>query len=99
MPDVAKVSDGAKGSEFAKGLEGIIAGATSVSIIDEQGGGLLYRGYPLDQLTNSRTFDEVAYLLLEGELPNPGELSAFRNTLSSLRGLPPALTAVLEKLP
>lgn len=86
-------------TDFSKGLEGVVAGATSVSIIDEQAGGLQYRGYPLDELTNSVTFDGVAYLLLHDDLPKPAELAAYRKTLKGLRGLPAALKGCLELLP
>ena len=86
-------------SDFAKGLEGIVAGQTSIAIIDEAGGGLRYRGYALNELTDQASFGEVAYLLLNGELPNAKQLTEFRAKLKSLRELPPALRTVLEQLP
>lgn len=85
--------------DFARGLEGVIAGQTSVSVINEEGGGLRYRGYPLNQLTEKATFDEVAHLLVHGRLPTVRELKAYRRTLKRLRGLPSALKRVLERLP
>ncbi len=51
---------------YRPGLEGIIAGETAISTIS---GGLAYRGYSVDELARNATFDEVAYLLLHGELP------------------------------
>ena len=86
-------------SDFAKGLEGVVAGQTAVAIIDEGGGGLQYRGYPLGQLAERCTFDEVAHLLVRGTLPKPRELRAFRRALKRHRALPAALRKILEKLP
>lgn len=86
-------------SDFSKGLEGIIAGQTAVAIIDETGGGLQYRGYRLSDLTEKATFEEVAYLLLKGKLPNAKELKEYRKHLASQRDLPPALCRVLEQIP
>lgn len=86
-------------SEFSKGLEGIVAGQTAVAIIDEKGGGLQYRGYRLSDLTEKVSFEEVAYLLLKGKLPNASELKTYREHLASQRELPPALRSVLEQIP
>ena len=86
-------------SDFSKGLEGIIAGQTAVAIIDEAGGGLQYRGYRLSDLTDKATFEEVAYLLLKGKLPNAVELKEYRKHLAAQRELPPALCRVLEQIP
>ena len=86
-------------TDFSKGLEGVVAGETSVSIIDEQAGGLQYRGYPLNELADHSTFDAVAYLLLNRELPKPEELQAYRQVLKRGRGLPDGLKAALELLP
>ncbi len=84
---------------YAKGLEGVIAGETAISVINEAAGGLRYRGYALNELTEKATFGEVAYLLLNGRLPNAAELTDFRKTLSRLRALPEALCRILEELP
>jgi 2-methylcitrate synthase len=86
-------------TDFAKGLEGVIAGQTAVAIIDEAGGGLQYRGYRLNELTEKTSFEEVAYLLLKGALPNAAELNTYRQHLASERELPAALRAVLEQVP
>ena len=57
------------------GLEGVIAGETSVCCIDQ--GKLLFRGYPIDELADEKIlFGEVAYLLLWGELPTEAELKS-----------------------
>ena len=88
-------------SEFSKGLAGIVAGQTAVAIIDESetGGGLQYRGYRLGELAEKSTFEEVAYLLIHGSLPNASQLKEYRKKLVSLRKLPADLVAVLEKIP
>ncbi len=86
-------------SEFSKGLAGIVAGQTAVAIIDEAGGGLQYRGYRLSDLTEHCSFEQVAYLLLKGELPNAGELKTYREHLAAERDLPQAVRTVLEQLP
>jgi 2-methylcitrate synthase len=88
-------------SEFSKGLAGIVAGQTAVAIIDESetGGGLQYRGYRLGELAEKSTFEEVAYLLIHGSLPNASQLKGYRKKLVSLRKLPADLVAVLEKIP
>ena len=84
---------------YSRGLEGVIAGPTAISMIHEEAGGLRYRGYALSDLTEKATFGEVAYLLLVGELPNAAELKTFRATLKGMRDLPPPLKTVLEQLP
>ena len=84
---------------YSKGLEGIVAGATSVSIINEESGGLRYRGYALNELTENASFEEVAYLLLYGHLPKASELAAYKRTLIEQRALPAKLKTVLEQLP
>ena len=88
-------------SEFSKGLAGIVAGQTAVAIIDESetGGGLQYRGYRLGELAEKSTFEEVAYLLIHGTLPNVSQLKEYKKKLVSLRNLPVDLVAVLEKIP
>jgi len=87
-------------SEFSKGLAGIVAGQTAVAIIDESesGGGLQYRGYRLGELAEKSTFEEVAYLLIHGALPNAAQLKEYKRKLVSQRKLPADLVAVLEKI-
>lgn len=86
-------------SQFAKGLEGVVAGQTAISIINEEAGGLRYRGYALGDLAERASFGEVAFLLLHNRLPNAGELGAFRALLKNQRNLPAPLRRVLEQLP
>ena len=81
---------------YSPGLEGVIAGETGVSTIE---GGLRYRGYPVGELAEKCTFDEVAYLLLNGELPTAAQLSAFTQRIAAARRLPEPLRELLKALP
>ncbi len=81
------------------GLAGVVAGQTAISTVGKESFGLTYRGYSINDLAEKATFEEVAYLLLRGHLPNRAELTGFRAQLSSLRGLPGPLKVVLEQLP
>ena len=81
------------------GLAGIVAGQTAIATVGKEGMGLNYRGYSIYDLAEHATFEEVAYLLLIGELPTASQLSGFRAELTAMRRLPPALCSVLEQLP
>jgi 2-methylcitrate synthase/citrate synthase II len=81
---------------YSPGLEGVIAGETAVSTVAE---GLSYRGYPVTELAEHATFDEVAFLLLHGELPGARQLTEFRNRVAVARRLPEPLRNLLEALP
>jgi 2-methylcitrate synthase len=81
------------------GLEGIIAGKTSISTVGKESVGLTYRGYRITDLAGKASFEEVAHLLLYGALPDRKQLEAYRKKLASMRGLPPALKVVLEQVP
>lgn len=81
------------------GLRGQIAGKTSLSTVGKSGSGLTYRGYDVSELAEKCIFEEVAYLLLYGNLPTQSELDAYQTKLKGLRGLPQALKDVLERIP
>ncbi|WP_311948549.1 bifunctional 2-methylcitrate synthase/citrate synthase [Halomonas piscis] len=81
------------------GLRGQSAGETALCTVGKSGSGLTYRGFDIQTLANNARFEEVAYLLLKGKLPNRAELDAYVARLKSLRGLPDALRAVLEQIP
>ncbi len=81
------------------GLAGVVAGETSICTVGKEGVGLTYRGYTIEDLAEKSTFEEVAYLLIYGELPTASQLNEYRKKLASLRGLPAALKLVLEQLP
>lgn len=81
------------------GLRGQVAGKTALSTVGKTGSGLTYRGYDVKDLAANCTFEEVAHLILKGELPNSAELAAYKAKLKSLRALPQALKDVLERIP
>lgn len=81
------------------GLAGITAGETSICTVGKEGMGLTYRGYSINDLADHALFEEVAFLLLYGNLPKRAELDEYGRRLASLRGLPAALRTVLEQLP
>jgi 2-methylcitrate synthase len=81
------------------GLRGQVAGQTALCTVGKSGTGLTYRGYDITDLAEHAQFEEVAYLLLRGKLPNRQELEAYKARLKSLRGLPEALKTVLEQIP
>jgi len=80
------------------GLAGVVAGETKISAA---GGAhtLEYRGYSIYELAEHAEFEEVAYLLLYGELPTARELAHYKNNLANQRDLPVALKSVLELIP
>ena len=81
------------------GLRGQVAGQTALCTVGKEGHGLTYRGYPIEVLAEKAQFEEVAWLLLRGKLPNRQELEAYKARLKGLRGLPQALKEVLERIP
>jgi 2-methylcitrate synthase len=81
------------------GLRGQSAGETELCTVGLTGTGLTYRGYDISDLAAGATFEEVAHLILYGELPNQAELDAYKAKLKGLRGLPGALREVLELIP
>ena len=80
------------------GLRGQSAGSTAICTVGKAGVGLTYRGYAIEDLAEHATFEEVAFLLLEGALPNHAELAEFKKRLSGTN-LPPVLKEVLERIP
>ena len=81
------------------GLAGVTAGTSALCTVGKEGAGLTYRGYDIYDLADNARFEEVAYLLLYGKLPNQAELDGYIAKLKSLRGLPDALKTVLEMIP
>jgi 2-methylcitrate synthase len=81
------------------GLRGQSAGSTAICTVGKAGAGLTYRGYAIEDLAEHATFEEVAFLLLQGTLPNQQQLAEFKKRLRGLRSLPPALKEVLERIP
>ena len=81
------------------GLRGQVAGKTALSTVGKEGSGLTYRGYAIEDLAENCSFEEVAYLLLQGQLPKPPELAELEGRLRGLRELPRSLREVLERIP
>jgi 2-methylcitrate synthase len=80
-------------------LSGVTAGNTALCTVGKTGNDLHYRGYDILDIAGACEFEEVAYLLVHGKLPNVAELAAYKTKLKSLRGLPANVKAVLEWIP
>ncbi len=89
------MSDRKKGG----GLAGVTAGETAIATVGKEGAGLTYRGYDIYDLAKNARFEEVAFLLHHGHLPNAAELDGYVDRLRGMRGLPAELRDVLEKIP
>ena len=80
-------------------LSGVTAGNTALCTVGRTGNDLHYRGYDILEIADKCEFEEIAFLLIHGKLPNRAELSAYKGKLRSLRGLPAAVRTALEALP
>lgn len=81
------------------GLEGVVAAETEIGLVDGEKGHLIYRGYWAKDLAVSRTFEETAYLLWLGKLPDAGELERFSREWRSMRTLPEPVRRLIRLLP
>jgi 2-methylcitrate synthase len=86
-------------SEIRKGLAGVVVDYTAVSKVNPDTNSLLYRGYPVQELAASCTFEEVAYLLWHGDLPNPQQLAEFETLERGQRALDDNVKTVIDALP
>ena len=80
-------------------LSGVPAGNTALCTVGRTGNDLAYRGYDILEIAETCEFEEIAFLLIHGHLPNPAELAQYKAKLRSLRGLPDLVKKVLEQLP
>ena len=80
-------------------LSGVTAGNTALCTVGRSGNDLHYRGYDILDIAGKCDFEEVAYLLIHGKLPNRAQLKSYKAKLKSLRGLPETVRAALEQLP
>jgi citrate synthase len=87
------------GIAYAKGLEGVVAGETSISNIDGERGRLTYRGYPIEELAASSSFEEVVYLLLYGRLPTRAAFDEFVGRMRGARALHPKVLRMIRDFP
>lgn len=79
-----------------RGLEGVVATTTAISSVSDNF--LQYRGYMIDELALKAEYEEVAYLLLNGDLPNKKELTTFKAELTKHRALSPFLRNILSEM-
>jgi 2-methylcitrate synthase len=87
--------------QVISGLEGVLACESSITFLDGLADPsiLEYRGYNIHDIAETTSFEEIAYLMLEGNLPNEAELAAFDQELKAARTLPPEVIQVIEMLP
>jgi citrate synthase len=83
----------------AKGLEGVIVDTSSICLIDGNAGRLIYRGYDIHDLAANLSFEEVAYLLWNGELPTRSQVAELKKRLLEERPIPAYLQAMIPNLP
>jgi len=81
------------------GLRGVIIADTRISDVQGAAGKLIYRGYLIQDLAKTASFEEVAYLLLFEKLPNAAELKKFKAQLTAERPIPPEVIAALKTRP
>ena len=98
MNDV-KQAETAQAETIYKGLAGVPVDYTAISKVNSDTNSLLYRGYPVQELAASRSFEEVAYLLWHGELPGERQLAEFEELERSLRHLGQTVRRVIDELP
>jgi citrate synthase len=97
MSELGEVTKSA--ASISKGLDGIIAGQSSICFIDGKKGELVYRGINIDELATNATFEEVVYLLWHGSLPRKDELANLQKELASNRNLPNQVVEFLRTVP
>src|SRR5947209_5932217 len=83
---------------YSPGLAGVVAGETEICWVDPNAG-LMYRGYDIHEMAKQANFEEVAYLLLNGELPDAGQLTTFTKEIVAERELPQSVFEMLRLLP
>ena len=80
-------------------LSGVTAGNTALCTVGRTGNDLHYCGYDILDIAEKCEFEEVAYLLVHGKLPNAAELSAYKRKLIGMRSIPAAVQRILECIP
>ena len=85
--------------KFAAGLEDVVVCQSSICLIDGERGQLVFRGYDIDDLAKNASFEEVAYLLWHGELPNRAQLEELQKTLFEAMVLPARMFDIMQALP
>jgi 2-methylcitrate synthase/citrate synthase II len=92
---------GVSPEEYHPGLEGVIASETAIANIEgkDGAGGLEYRGYPIEEMAGNVSYEETAFLLLHGDLPNRQQLREFDARLRSCRAIPAPLIELYSQIP
>jgi 2-methylcitrate synthase len=98
MSNVAEMPNAPKAKKSVA-LSGVTAGNTALCTVGRTGNDLAYRGYDILDLAAACEFEEVAYLLVHGQLPNAAELAGYKKKLRALRGIPASVMSTLEALP
>ena len=80
-------------------LSGVIAGNSAICTVGRTGNDLHYRGYDIVELAKRSTFEEIAYLLIHGDLPTESQLKDYKKKLIQFRGLPAKMRTILEQIP
>jgi 2-methylcitrate synthase len=80
-------------------LSGVTAGNTALCSVGRTGNDLHYRGYDILEVAEECEFEEIAFLLVHGTLPNKAQLRGYKAKLRAMRGLPASVRTVLEALP
>lgn len=95
----APASDQPAKPPFVKGLAGVVAVQTEISSVDGPRSTLIYRGINMHELAERASYEEVAYLLLYGHLPNAEQLAAFNERLAANRSIPPQIVDLFRAMP
>ena len=95
----APTAPGPNRAKKAVALSGVVAGNTALCTVGRTGNDLNYRGYDILDIADVCEFEELAFLLVHGKLPNGAELNAYKAKLKAMRGLPNAVKRALETLP
>jgi citrate synthase len=100
MPEIPAPAPSNPNPAAAKGgLQGVVAAQSEICFIDGEAGRLVYRGYEIGDLVEGASFEEVAYLLWDGKLPNKNELATLKQQLAASMSLPPHVMNILKALP
>src|SRR5688572_22862276 len=83
--------------KLARGLEGIVSHETRLSDVDGERGRLIIGGYDVGELAGRMAFEDVAYLLWNGDLPNPTQAAAIREELAAARQLPGPVLELIRR--
>ena len=86
----------ARAAHGTNGLDGVVAAATALSLVDGERGELVIAGYPVDELAERATFEETTWLLWHGDLPSAADLDAFGDGLAAVRAVPETTIALLR---